>query len=90
MAPGVAPPRRAAAACPNSWNPADSTVTTRISSTSPGLAKASCVAEARPLTISTHQQLARKAAVTRTTISGLKSTAKGAVMRRVRSGSVTV
>ncbi len=76
MAPGVAPPRRAAAACPNSWKPADSTVTSRISSTRPGLAKASWVAEASPLTISTHQQMARKAAVTATTISGLNSAGK--------------
>ena len=89
MAPGVAPPRRAAAAWPNSWKPAESTVTTRISSTRPGLAKASCVAEASPLTISTHQHVARKAAVTATTIRGLNSVANGAVIFRVRSGSVT-
>ena len=45
---------------------------------------------ARPFTISTHQQAARKAAITATTISGLNRTAKGAVSLRVRSGSVTV
>ena len=40
--------------------------------------------------MNTHQQAARNATVTRMTISGLKSAAKGAVILRVRSGSVTV
>ncbi len=49
MTPGMAPPRRAAAAWPNSWKPADSTVTATTSSSSPGLSNASCAAAARPL-----------------------------------------
>ena len=87
--PGVAPPRRAAAAWPNSWKPAESTVTTRTSSSRPGLAKASWVAEASPLTNSTHQHMARKAAVTAHHDQGVNSAANGAVIRRVPSGSVT-
>ena len=89
MAPGVAPPRRAAAAWPNSWNPAENTVAANTSSSRNGLSNASKVAEARPFSQSTHQHTARNPTSTATTTIGANSAAKGAVSRRVRSGSVT-
>ena len=56
ITPGVEPPRRAAAAWPNSWKPAEKTVTTKISTSSPGLCSASWVAEASPLSNSSHHE----------------------------------
>ena len=48
------------------------------------------MAEASPLTSSTHTQIAAKPRSTGTLISGWKSRANGEVMRWVRSGSVIV
>ncbi len=89
MTPGVAPPRRAAAACPNSWKPAEKTVTAKTSTSRPGLSNASYVAEASPLRKNTHHVTPAKTAITTSTSSGLNSRAKGDVRRRVRSGSLT-
>ena len=89
MAPGVAPAARQAAACPNSCQPADSTVMAKTPSSSPGESKACRVADPRPLSNSTHAQTARKPSITGTTTSGEKSQAKGPVIRRVTAGSET-
>ncbi len=64
-------------------------MTATTSSSSPGLSKASYVAEASPFSMKTHQHTATKAATTTATTKGLNSRAKGVVSRRVRSGSET-
>src|SRR5215217_3028050 len=89
MAPGVDPPYRAAAAWPNSWNPADSTVTAKTSNKKPGLWNASYAADARPLSKSSHQHRYTNAATKPTTGSGPNSRANGRVIRSVRRLSVT-
>ena len=88
ITPGVDPPRRAAAAWPNSWKPAESTVTMKTASSRPGWWNASCVAEARPLSSSSHQQSQKNAAVMATTSTGWNRRANGAVSRSVFAGSV--
>ena len=89
MTPGTAPPRRAAAAWPNSWKPAENTVTAITSSSSPGLSNASCAAAARPRSSRTHQHTTRNASSTTAISTGLNRRANGDVIRRVRSGSLT-
>ena len=89
MTPGVAPPYLAAAACPNSWNPAITTVTANTSSSSPGRSNASYAAEASPLRKNTHQHTTLNASSSATTTKGRNRTLNGSVSRRVRSGSVT-
>ena len=89
MTPGVAPPYRAAAACPNSWKPADTTVTTNTRMSSPGRSNASYAADARPFRKNTHQHTTVNARSRATTIQGRKRNRNGSVSRRVRSGSVT-
>ncbi len=64
-------------------------MTRKTASSRPGLWKASWVAEARPLSSSSHQVSQRNAAVTATTSTGLNRRANGAVSRSVFAGSVT-
>jgi hypothetical protein len=89
IAPGVDPPYRAAAACPNSWNPAETTVKANTVSSRAGWSNAWWVAEASPLWRSTQPHTAKNAATSTTTTTGAKSSANGAVTRLVASGSET-
>jgi len=89
MAPGVAPPYRAAAAWPNSWKPADTMVKAKTISSSPGWSKAWSVAEARPFSSRTQAHTATNASRTVATTNGLNKRANGAVIRRVTDGSET-
>ena len=61
----------------------------RTDSSRPGRAKASWVAEASPLSNSTHQLIQAKTATSGRTTAGWKRAANGAVSRRVFSSSVT-
>ncbi len=71
MAPGSAPPYRAAAACPNSWNPPESTVTTNTSRSRCGRSNASYADAASPCSKNTHQVTARNpTTITATTAAG--------------------
>ncbi|MFA4841353.1 MAG: hypothetical protein WC580_06570 [Agrococcus sp.] len=87
--PGAAPAREAAAAWPNSWKPAESTVTANTSSSSHGCSNAWWVADASPFVASTQTVTTANATSTGTTTTGDSSAWNGRVMRCVRAGSVT-
>ena len=81
MLPGWAPLYRAAAACPNSWKPPESTDTAKTSSSSVGRSKASYADAASPRSKNTHATTATKTTKTTTAITGRNSTRKGSVSR---------
>ena len=83
ITPGVAPPYLQAAAWPNSWKAADSTIIAHSASTIPGWKTAWWSAEARPFSTSTHQLIAANASSTGIATTGANSAANGAVRRRV-------
>ncbi len=87
--PGSAPLYRAAAACPNSWKPPESTVTAKTSNSRCGRWKASYAAGPSPFQKNTQAVTARKPSTTSAIGSGRNRNRNGSVIRRVLTGSVT-
>ena len=81
MTPGVAPPYLAAAACPNSWKPADSTVTAKTRISRPGRSNASYAAGGQPLAEEHPPAHDRERGQQGTTIHGRNRNRNGSVSR---------